>query len=73
MFAPARGRMRRLCNVGGRGRDMNQDEQSWDSRSTAGPFQRQSGTTDWRGDGQQQHHFLCLDGNTVERAVLERT
>lgn len=46
---PCRGPQQRLRNVGGRGRDTNQAELSWDSMSTAGPFQRQSGTTDQGG------------------------
>lgn len=48
---PCQGPQRRLHNVGGRGRDTNQAELSWDSMSTAGPFQRQWGSNRLGGMG----------------------
>lgn len=59
---PCQGPQRRLHNVGGRRRDTNQAELSWDSMNTAGPLKRQSGSNRVQGDG--QHHILCLERNS---------
>lgn len=41
---PLPGAAAEVAQLGGRGRDKNQAELSWDSMNTAGPFQRQSGS-----------------------------
>lgn len=69
MFAHARGLQQRILNVGGRGKDANQAVLSWDSMSTAGPFQRQSGNN---GQGDGQHHVLCLERKSCVRQDMIR-